>query len=79
MNLSLVCVLGYFVMVVGSVLVALHFSSSQMDVKVRSFLAVFLGFEQQITVPALHVAGLVTSLGEQIAIVYSVVTSTRLF
>lgn len=58
---------------------ALCFSSLQMDVKVRSFLAVFLGFEQQITVPALHVAGLVTSLGEQIAIVYSVVTSTRLF
>jgi len=47
-------------------------------VKVRSFLAVFLGFEQQIAVPALHVAGLLTYLVEQIRIIYSVVTSTRL-
>lgn len=46
--------------------------------EIRSFLAVFLGFEQQIAVTALNVAGLLTCLVEQIGIVYSVVTSTRL-
>lgn len=50
----------------------------RIDVKVRSFLAVFLGFEQQTAVPALHVADLLTYLVEQIGIVYSVVASTRL-
>ena len=50
----------------------------RMDVKVRSFFAVFLGLEQQIAVPALHVAGLLTYVVEKIGIVYSMVTSTRL-
>lgn len=44
--MSLVCILGYFVVVMGNVLIV--FRNLQNGCEAGRFLAVFLGFEQQI-------------------------------